>query len=116
MSEWTEEQIADLKRLAAEAQSGGQIAAVLGKTRSAVIGKATRLNLDLHGQRLSFFIGGRLHELEKLYFSAKGLSRRELCEHFNCTDSDLQTGINKLRKRAGGVRQRPVKIAEAPIK
>lgn len=44
---WPDEAVETLRRLRAEGQSSSQIAAVLGITRNAVIGKAARLGLPL---------------------------------------------------------------------
>ena len=53
--EWTPERVEMLTTLAAEGHSGGVIAEKLGcgLTRSAVIGKASRLGVSLHGRRPS---------------------------------------------------------------
>ncbi|AKR54358.1 GcrA cell cycle regulator [Devosia sp. H5989] len=48
---WNDEAIARLKTLWAEGLSAGQIAARIGFTRNAVIGKASRLKLAPHRQR-----------------------------------------------------------------
>lgn len=42
---WTDEADAELRRLQAEGYSGGRIAALMGKTRNAVIGRLHRLKL-----------------------------------------------------------------------
>jgi len=46
---WTEELMAEMKQLASKGKSGGQIALKLGLTRSAVIGKMSRLKIPLTG-------------------------------------------------------------------
>jgi len=50
---WSEDATTSLKSLVAENKSGGQIAALLGVSRNAVIGKVHRLGLTLTGQKIS---------------------------------------------------------------
>lgn len=52
-SPWTEERVADLVRLWSHGYSCSQIAAVIGVTRNAVIGKAHRLELESHGNNIN---------------------------------------------------------------
>ncbi|MGY3609906.1 MULTISPECIES: GcrA family cell cycle regulator [unclassified Bradyrhizobium] len=47
---WTEEKISELKRLCGEGMSASQIGAQIGATRSAVIGKAYRIGVNLNGR------------------------------------------------------------------
>lgn len=47
---WTEERIERLRAMVKDGLSGRQIATALGVTRNAVIGKASRLKLGLHGK------------------------------------------------------------------
>jgi hypothetical protein len=49
--DWTEEQDATLRRLAAERYSSGKAAQEMGKTRSAVMGRAKRLGVTFQGLR-----------------------------------------------------------------
>lgn len=99
--QWTEEQVAEAKRLAGDGWSGSQIGRKLGCSRSAVIGKLNRLNVDITGQKLHFFANGKLQELERIYFSAKGWSRWQIAEHFGCSIRQVGDAIERIRKKAG---------------
>lgn len=46
---WTDERVDTLRKLYAEGKSCGQIAAVVGKSRNAVIGRVHRMGLPLRG-------------------------------------------------------------------
>ncbi len=48
---WTDSEINELKNLWTKGLSGSQIAAVLGKSRNSIIGKAHRLKLEYRGNR-----------------------------------------------------------------
>ena len=47
---WTDEKVAELKRLVKDRHSGSQIAAIFGATRNSVIGKCHRLGITLNSQ------------------------------------------------------------------
>lgn len=49
MTDWSDERVKQLKHLVAEGTSAGQIAQAIGISRSAVIGKVSRLGLRLQG-------------------------------------------------------------------
>lgn len=62
MSDWSAKRVEQLTTLVERGQSAGQIADAIGISRNAVIGKAQRLGLKLHGAAS----GGRPSGIAKL--------------------------------------------------
>lgn len=98
---WTTEQIDRLKELAARNWTGSQIAADLGLTRNAVLGKLDRLNIHL--SRNSQYVGSpwdksRSVLLEKLYIGAYTVE--QMAERLQTTVGAVRGRLERLRKKA----------------
>ena len=120
---WKDEENQALIRLVNEGRTASNIGLILHKTRSAVIGRARRMGLQLlggsnrdgTGSGYRYWTPERIAELEKLYFSPLGYSRDELAQQLSIGLCLLSTGIRNIRK-AHNMRRAARKVAAAPRK
>lgn len=71
---WTDERIDELTRLVADGNSAGQIGVIMHVTRNSIIGKASRLGLQLHGCSKSIWQSDQ----NAMDVSTHGLTRRKI--------------------------------------
>jgi hypothetical protein len=98
--DWTPDRIEQLKSLAARNLTGSQIAAELGITRNAVLGKLDRMGIHLN--RNAEYVGSpwdhaRSVLLEKLYFGAYTVE--QMAEQLKTTVGAVRGRLERLRKK-----------------
>ncbi len=119
---WTEETHAQLVSLIDRGLTGGQIAAVMGMSRCAILGKINRCDLKLHGSNGSNgfkfdWTDERDQQLREL--AANKASRAKIATHFGISQKTLSRrlktlGIQVRQSRFGTAAKRPRRPASIP--
>lgn len=105
---WGEEDLAALKRLVAEGRSGGQIAKLLHRSRSSILGKMYRMGLRSVTpgvNQTKFMVNGKELELQKLYYERR-MSQLAIAAHFGVGKATIHKEVKRMREKLGDTEAR----------